>query len=95
MNSFQPADYIVYFHSFDKRTDSFQISVAASCEMYVCDDVIFYLYLDITAACTLCSVIYFHDVEVFAAIKKTFRTKLGILIMAVFTACSAALSGMK
>jgi len=69
MDSFQPADYIVYFHSFDKRTDSFQISVAASCEMYVCDDVIFYLYLDITAACTLCSVIYFHDVEVFAAIK--------------------------
>ena len=33
-------------------------------------DGIFYLYLDITAACTLCSVIYFHDVEVFAAIKK-------------------------
>ena len=54
------ADFRVYFHSLDQRADSFQVSVAASGKMYVGDDVVFYFYFDIAAACALCSVIDLH-----------------------------------
>lgn len=61
--------------------------------MYVSDDVVFYFYFNIAAACALCSVIDLHIAKP-KCDKKTFRTKPGTCTVTAHGRHTAALSGM-
>ena len=60
LNAFKASNDVLHLHTRDKAANALQIAIAPAIELYVGDNAILNLYIDVSGAGALCFIGYFH-----------------------------------